>query len=340
MPAVDPEELKEFIEEALTKLEVKKEDAKDVADHLVLANLFGVHTHGIVRLSYYVRAMQNGSLNPASQTKIVKENDTMLFLDGDSGLGQPAAMEVTRRAIEKAHDNYIGIGSAVNLGHVGMLAHYSYEVVKEGMIGLSVANTPSVLAPMGAKEPFLGTNPIAIGLPYKEQEHILFDSAMSVTSRGKILVAREKGEQIPDNWALDEEGKPTTDPDRAAKGAMLPDGVKGYALSLIIDLFCGAVMGGKFGHEIPANFASQGAFTILVINPEFFRDKESYMEDLQDYLQKLKSLPTSEDCEEIRVPGESKFKKLEEGKKGIQLDESTVSTLNQLAESIEMQLRL
>ncbi len=340
MPSADPEDLKKFIEDALTEVGGRREDAKEVADHLVMANLFGVHTHGIVRLSYYIRAIRNGNLNPAPYPKTIKENDTMLFLDGDGGLGQSVAMEVTRRAMEKAHDNYIGMGSAVNLGHVGMLAHYIHQVVKEGMIGISVANTPSVLAPMGAKKPFLGTNPIAIGLPYRDNEHILFDSAMSVTSRGKILVAREKGEKIPDNWAVDEDGKPTTDPEKAAKGAMLPDGVKGYALSLIIDLFCGAVMGGKFGHEVPADFASQGGFTILIINPLFFRDKENYLKDLEEYLEKLKSLPTSEDYQEIRVPGESKFKKLQENKKGIQLEESTISTLNELAESIGMKTRL
>lgn len=99
-------------------------------------------------------------------------------------------------------------------------------------------------------------------------------------------------------------------------------------------------MGGKFGHEVPADFASQGGFTILIINPLFFRDKENYLKDLEEYLEKLKSLPTSEDYQEIRVPGESKFKKLQENKKGIQLEESTISTLNELAESIGMKTRL
>ncbi len=341
MITASPGKVATFAKSVLLKLGVREDDSEMVANHLVLANLFGVDSHGIVRLPYYVQGIRSGTLNPSPNRRVVKETENVIVLDGDSGLGQPAAMKVTEKVIEKAERNGVGLGGAVNLGHVGMLTHYVLEVVNSKMIGVAIANAPSVMAPLGAKKAFLGTNPIAIGLPYKKDCHLIFDSAMSVTSRGKILIASKKGEQIPTNWALDEEGNPTTDPGKAIRGALLPDGVKGYALALIIDLFCGAVLGGKFGFELPSNFSSQGGFSILVVNVEIFRGYEEYVKDLETYVSKLKSLPTAEGFGEIRIPGESKFRIIEERRaKGIPLDEETVTNLLELSKNLDVEFDL
>ncbi len=341
MIVVDPEGLKLFAQGVLLKLGVGDRDSRIVADHLVLANLFGVDSHGIVRLPYYVKAIRSGKLNPCPDYKIIRESDGIVFIDGDSGLGQGVAMEVTERVIEKAESNGIGFGCAVNLGHVGMLTHYTLKVVESRMIGMAVANAPAVMAPLGGRRAFLGTNPVAIGFPFKENRHILFDSAMSISSRGKILLAWKRGEKIPPNWALDENGEPTTDPEKAIGGALLPDGVKGYALALMIDLFCGAVLGGKFGFDLPSDFSSQGGFSILAISVEGFRDYADYLKDIEAYLARLKSIPKMKEFDEIRVPGELKFKILEERKKkGIPLDEETLASLVDLSEEFGVELKL
>jgi len=341
MIVVNAERIRLFVQSILQKLGVEERDSRIVADHLVLANLFGVDSHGIVRLPYYVKAIRSGKLNPSPDYKTIKESDAIVFIDGDSGLGQGVAMEVTERAIEKAESNGIGFGCAVNLGHVGMLTHYTLRVVDNRMIGIAVANAPAVMAPLGGRRAFLGTNPVAMGFPFKENRHILFDSAMSISSRGKILLAWKKGEKIPSNWAVDEDGEPTTDPEKAIRGALLPDGVKGYALALMIDLLCGAVLGGKFGFDLPSDFSSQGGFSILAISVESFRDYEDYLRDIETYIERLKSLPKMKNFDEIRVPGELKFRILEERrKKGIPLDDETLASLIDLSEELGVELKL
>jgi LDH2 family malate/lactate/ureidoglycolate dehydrogenase len=334
MKIADPEKLEKFVEKILIKIGVNEEDSKLVANHLIFANLYGVDSHGVVRLPYYVRAIRDGFLNPAPKPKVVGESRNMLLLDGDRGLGQPIAMKITQEVIKKANDDFIGFGGAINLGHVGMLTYYIHKVVENKMVGLAITNAPSVMAPLGAKESFLGTNPVAIGLPYKEGKHIIFDTAMSVASRGKILVAMKKGTEIPPNWALDVDGKPTTDPRKAIEGTLLPDGVKGYAIALLIDLFCGAVLGGRFGYELPANFSSQGGFAILAISPEFFRDYDHYLRDLEDYIKKLKNLPTAEGFKEITIPGEPEQRRLKERKRGVPIDSQTLQNLIELSGSL------
>jgi L-2-hydroxycarboxylate dehydrogenase (NAD+) len=191
------------------------------------------------------------------------------------------------------------------------------------------------MAPLGGKKAFLGTNPVSIGMPYRKGS-VLFDSAMSVSSRGKILLARERGEKIPKGWAIDEEGNPTTDPEKAIKGALLPDGVKGYAIALLIDLFCGALLGGKFGHELPANFSSQGGFAILVLNPKFFRSYDEYAESFEEYVAKLREVPSEV---EIRLPGESKFKAFERSKY-VELGEGLLTKLKELAKQVGLDFKL
>jgi L-2-hydroxycarboxylate dehydrogenase (NAD+) len=214
-----------------------------------------------------------------------------------------------------------------------MLSYYILRVIEKEMIGIAVTNAPAVMAPLGGRKPFLGTNPISVGIPFKEP--ILFDGAMSVTSRGKIMIAMQKGEKIPENWALDEEGKPTTDPSRAIKGALLPDGVKGYAFALFIDLICGALIGGKYGHELPPNFASQGGFSILVINPRFFRNYSDYLSSVEDYITKLKSGETN-----VKLPGEIEFSRLKKASKVVHIDPKIASQLNDLAKELGCSVKL
>ncbi len=338
MVKVSPGSIREFTVEILLKHGVSKQDSEYVADHLVLAELFGVNSHGIVRLPYYVDSIVKGDLNPKPEMRVIAENSTMVHIDGDNGLGQAIAAKVTEIAIKKAEKNNIGFGSAKNLGHVGMLSYYTFKAVKNDLFGVSIANAPSVMAPLGGKKAFLGTNPVSIGMPYRNGKHIIFDSAMSISSRGKILVAMEKGEKIPEGWAIDEEGNPTTDPEKAIKGALLPDGVKGYAISLIIDLFCGAMLGGKFGYELLANFSSQGGFAILVLNPKFFRDHDEYIESLEEYITKLKGVPTV-DHAEIRLPGESKLG-LYRRAEHIELNESVFLKLKELAKQVGVDFNL
>lgn len=330
---VEVERLKEFCNAITTSMGLPEEDAKIVSDQLVLAERLGHSSHGVVRLIYYYRALKDGYLNPKPEIRILRESSSSVLLDGDRGFGQVVATKATELAIRKSMDSGIGFGNAINLGHVGMLSYYILKVIENKMCGVAIANAPAVMAPLGGRKPFLGTNPVAIGIPFKEP--IIFDGAMSVASRGKILIAMQKGESIPENWALDEEGKPTTDPSRAIKGILLPDGVKGYAFALFIDLFCGALLGGKFGYELPSNFALQGGFSVLVINPQFFRDYSQFVTSVEEYVAKLKFGET-----DVMLPFERELSRLRRASTTVNLEPNIVLQLNDLARELGCSIRL
>lgn len=330
---IEVNKLKDFCKEIAISMGLPVKDGEVVADQLVSAERFGYSSHGIIRLIYYYRALKDGLLNPKPNIKVLKENSNIVLVDGDNGFGQVIATKTTELAIKKSEEYGIGFGNAINLGHVGMLSYYILKVLEREMVGIAVTNAPAVMAPLGGKRPFLGTNPIAIGMPFKKP--ILFDGAMSVTSRGKIMIAMQKGEKIPENWALDEDGSPTTDPSRAIKGALLPDGVKGYVFALFIDLICGALIGGRYGYELPPNFASQGGFSILAINPRFFRDYSDYLKSVEEYITKLKSIEGG-----ARLPGEKSLSRMKETSKVVRIDSKIISQLNDLAKELGCSIKL
>ncbi|MEM4540577.1 MAG: Ldh family oxidoreductase [Archaeoglobaceae archaeon] len=320
------EVLRNFCKEILVKIGVPEDHAQIVADHLITAEVLGQGSHGVIRLIYYQKALEEGFLNPKPRIKIIKENGGTFLVDGDNGLGQVVANATTELSIAKAAKNGICLGSAINLGHVGILSYYVLKVLKNRMIAISTTNAPAVMAAWGGKRKILGTNPIAIGMPFKNERYILFDSAMSITSRGKIMLAMQRGERIPENWALDADGKPTSDPIKALQGVLLPDGIKGYVFALFSDMLCGSLLGGKFGYQLPANFASQGGFIILVINPEFLRPYSEYIKSLEEYLKTLKNIER-----EIKIPGE-RLVKLKESE--VEIEDKIIEKLKKLAHEL------
>lgn len=331
---VDIENLERFCNEILYKIGLDREDREIVTDYLITVERLGISSHGVIRLVYYYRALKDGYLNPKPRIRILNEDSATVLIDGDHGLGQVIAAKATRMAIEKAKRGSIGFGNAINLGHVGALSYYTLMAVREGFVSVAITNAPAVMAPLGGKRAFLGTNPVSLGIPFKDGEHFLFDGSMSAASRGKIMLAMQRGEKIPENWALNERGEPTTDPAEAIKGALLPDGVRGYAIALFIDLFCGSVLGGKFGYELPSNFASQGGFSILVINPRFFRPYEEHLRSFEKYVERLRS------HENAKLPGEIEFSKFKESIRSVEIDEAIISKLNELARELGCDLRL
>jgi len=329
---VKADDLRKFAHEVLVKVGVPDEYAKIVADHLVLAELRGISSHGIMRLPLYVEGIMKGEINPKPQIKIIREGMVHALIDGDNGIGQVVAFKATNIAISKAKKIGIGIAGARNLRHVGMLAYYIMKIIENEMIGVAMANASPTVAPLGCKRPITGTNPLAIGFPVRDKPPIILDMATSIVARGKILAAIKKGEKIPEGWAMNKEGKITTDPKEAAEGILLPfGGYKGFGLALIIDIISGIMTGGNYSLKMRRGWYTQGGFFVAAIRIDIFRPYDEYLREIKEYIERVKATPTVKGVE-VLLPGEPEFrtyiKRLESG---LPIDEEIFNELKNLA---------
>lgn len=341
---VGPGELLEFCKTVLTHVGVSEEDAEVVADALVMANLRGVDSHGVVRLYSYVERILRGLIDPKARPQVVRDFGATCVIDGKNGLGYIAAMHAVNTAVEKAKNYGVGVAGVRNSSHFGMAAYYGIKIAENKMIGVVLANAAPAMAPWGGKAARLGTNPVCITFPFKDGMPVTLDMALSVVARGKIRLAALKKEKIPDGWALDEEGRPTTDPEAAIKGTLAPiGGPKGYGLAVAVDILSGILTGSAYSIYVKAldDFSgpSRTGFFIEAINVESFRPYEEYLKDMQDFERIIKETPKASGVSEIYLPGEIEInltrKRLKEG---IPLDQETLNLLKKTATKLGMEL--
>jgi len=307
---MQPEELKRFITAVLGKLGLSSEDGQVVADSLVGANLRGVDSHGVTRMSIYVQRLAAGVINPTPKVRIIEESDATLLIDGDNGMGQVVGFRSMQLGIEKAKRNgavHVGVHSS---NHFGTGAFFLQQGVERDLITYAMSNAPSTMAPWGGIQPYLGTNPYAFGIPAGKHDPILLDMATSVVARGKIITASKEGKDIPPGWAIDKEGKPTTDANAALEGTVLPfAGPKGYAISLMIDIMSGVLTGAGFGTHVNNIYGdfdkpqNVGHFFNLV-DISRFMPAELFKQRVDQMIEEIKRSPRAVDVEEILLPGE------------------------------------
>lgn len=331
------DELRRFTEEVFQKVGVSKDDAKIIADHFAFTNLRGVDSHGIMRTPYYIKAYEDGLINPKPQIRIVREGKNYALINGDKSLGHIPAMKATELAIKKAEENGMSIVGVVNLRHVGALSHYVAKVVERGFIGISTSNASPRMSLIGFKKSIVGTNPISIGFPRENEPSIILDMATSVVAMGKIVLAAKKGEKVPNGWGINKDGKVTNDPKEIIEGSVLPiGGYKGFGLAMAIDILCGIVLGGEYGLKMERTFFSQGGFIISAIDINTFRPYKDYLREIEEYVSVLKSTPTMDNIEVI-LAGELEYKTSQERKnKGIPIDNEVFKELLELSKKMNV----
>ena len=339
---VKAEDLFKFSLTVLKSVGVKEKDAEIVAENLVLANLRGVDSHGVIRLPAYVKRVRKGLINSSGSIEIVKNQESIALIDAHNNFGQVAAMRAVALAAEKAKKFGVAAVGVRNANHFGIAAHYAIKLTEQKLIGIALSNGPPAIAPWGGKTPMFGTNPICIGFPINENESIILDMAVSVVARGKIRLAALKGERIPEGWAFDEEGNPTTDPKAAIKGSLAPiGGPKGYGLALLVDILCGLLTGASYGRKIKAlddlSAPSGTGFFIEAINIESFRPYQEFKTYIASYVRDIKRSPKKEEVAEIFLPGEIERRETERRKKlGIPLNKEVFLTLKNLAKELNI----
>ena len=255
-----PERLREFTERVFRKMGVPDAEARIAADVLSCADRRGIDSHGVARLSTYVELLGAGRINAKPRPRVVRESASTATLDGDNGLGLVVGPRANDLAMEKADKAGTGWVSVCNTNHYGIAGYYPLRALERDMIGWSMTNSSRGVAPLWGGERMLGTNPIAIAFPGLEEPPIVVDMATSAVAYGKIEIAQRMGKTIPEGWAIDSEGRPTTDPAAmTAGGALLPlgsdrehGGHKGYALALAVDVLCAVLSGANWGPFAPS----------------------------------------------------------------------------------------
>ncbi len=334
-----PERLYEFTLTCFLKLGVPRRDAGTIADHLVLANLRGVDSHGVIRIPYYVEGVRRGYVRVKVKPKIISEGPATMLIDGNNGLGIPIAARATEHAIKKAKSTGIAAVSVKNLGHVGMLAYYTLKIAKNQLIGFATANSTARVAPWGGADAILGTNPLSFGFPAGDQP-ILIDMATSVVADFKIKLAALKGEKIPEGLALSRKGEPTTDPKEALEGCLLPFGAyKGYALSLVVEILSAAICGAPLSKFIFRHPSTQGGFFVMALNPAAFRSYDEYEAQVEKLISVVKSCSPASGSGEVLLPGEPERRVYEKRvKDGIPIDQETWMSLVEVSKQLGVSL--
>ena len=306
-----------FCQEVFERARLSRHDAFLVADALVDADLRGVSTHGLVRFPIYVTRLQKGLVNPTPRMRPVRERGATMVLDGDDGFGQVIGAEGMRRAVALAREHGLGMCAIRNSNHLGALAYIAAMAVPHQMIGITLTITNPVIAPWGGIAPKLGNNPLAIAIPAGDRPPIILDMACSQVARGNLILASKLGKSIPPTWALDEQGRPTEDPDAGLGGSLMPvGGHKGSGLALVVGILGGFLAGSAFGTGLGDIFdmtrPQRLGHLVLAMEIGACRPVPEFVQAMEEMIRDLKSTPRVEGVDEIYMPGELEMQRREQ----------------------------
>ena len=340
----DVDQLRKFCENVMEQSGLDRDEAANNVDSLIQADLRGIASHGVTRLRTYAKRVQSGVVKAGQKPIILSDSPAALLIDASNGTGSSIGIQVMDICIERARKYGSCFAAVGNANHFGMGAYFTMHAANKGMIGVAMSNCPASVVPTGGSKPMFGTNPLSIAIPAGKHPSLVLDMATSVVAQGKVILAEKEGKTIPDSWAVDADGNPTTDPKKALQGAMLPfGGAKGYAIGFIIEILCSTLSGAYNSREInnfwkdfenPQNLGHfLGVFDIEKYIPlDVFKDRVDQLFD------EIKSCPPAPGYNEVFIPGEIEYlstaKKLAEG---IDLGDGVVADLRSLGDSYGIQ---
>ena len=337
---ISESELRDLGKRAFQNLGLSDRDVKDLVDILVMADLFGLSTHGFSRIEAYGARLRIGGINPRPNITIEQVAPAMIKVDGDNGVGPVVGMRTLEAAMEAASQFGIAVAFARGSNHFGPISPYSLIAADKGFASIIGSNATTTIAPWGGSDARLGNSPLGFGVPNPGGNHLLLDMAMSVVARAKIRNAFKRGEQIPDTWGTDAKGNPTTDPKTALDGFLLPiGGHKGYGLALMVDLFAGLLSNAGYLTHIqswqdePDEPQNLGHFFIL-IDTKRLGSSQWLSERKIDFANILMDSPPADLDKPVIVPGMIELAKLErQRKEGIEISPETLQLLQQYADA-------
>lgn len=303
MPTLNLEELADLSTRALINAGASPGMAAATAKALVYADARGLASHGVSRVSQYGAHLQNGRVDGSAVAKLVKAKAAACLIDAGDGLAFPACELAVTEAIARARASGACFAAVTNSHHFGAAAYHLEAVAAAGMVGLAFGNAPSAMSAWGGKRALFGTNPIAAVFPREREAPLLIDLSLSEVARGKLMIAVSKGESIPLGWALDKEGRPTTDPRAGMEGTMVPaGGAKGAMLAMVVELLCCALTGAAFAFEADSFFVDAGnrphiGQAFLVIDPDALAGRATFFARMETLIAAMLA------DEGVRLPG-------------------------------------
>jgi LDH2 family malate/lactate/ureidoglycolate dehydrogenase len=307
---VDAARLAAAVADIFSALGVGADDARVVAGDLVAADLEGVASHGVMLAPMYVDRLLQGSVSRRSSGVVVSDRDATIVIDAGNAFGQLTAHQAVGLAVGRAKEIGAAVVAVRNAFHFGTAGRYARLMAKQGCAGIVMSNTRPLMPAPGGAEAMVGNNPIAIALPTTGAHPIEIDMALSATAMGKIRLAASEGASIPDGWAVDAHGQPTTDPAAAIKGMLLPAaGPKGFGLAFVIDLLCGGLSDGAVGDGVRPLYGDpalhyQCSQFFLAIHIGHFPTAETFATRAQDQAARVSASKRAPGVDRIYAPGE------------------------------------
>ncbi len=306
MSKIDLETLEELAIRTLVAADTSEANAASVATALVAADADGLASHGVSRLPFYADQATTRKVDGHATPVLEQHAAAAIRVDAADGFAFPAIRLGLERAVEIAGDAGVAAVSIGNSHHCGACGYHVESVAEHGLVALGFSNTPAGIAPWGGLRGSFGTNPIAFACPRREKPPVIVDLSLSAVARGKIMLADKGGESIPEGWALDAEGRATTDPRAALAGTMVPIGeAKGSGLAMMVELLTAALAGANFAYEASSFFTAEGpppriAQSFLVINPKAFGE-QTFLDRVEALVADVISQPGT------RLPGDRRY---------------------------------
>ncbi len=345
--------LRTFTQNIFLKIGCSQEHATLAADVLLRSDLRGIDSHGVARLSGYVRLWEKGRINATPNIQVVHETPTTATVDGDAGLGLVVAPFAMQVAIEKAEKYGSGWVSVRNSNHFGIAGYHALMAVEKDMIGFAMTNASPLVAPTFSNERMLGTNPMCYAFPAGKYPPLIADMATSAAANGKLEIAQRAGKPVPEGWIQDENGDFTTDPHALKSGgSLLPLGSdrehgshKGFGLSATVDILSAVLSGANYGPWVPPfvaylepdpNPVGTGIGHFLgAMRVDGFRPVNEFKHHLDNWIERFKSAKTVSPDQKVIIPGEPELEaELDRKINGIPLVDAVAKDLNELAEKL------
>ncbi len=335
--AIAPERLLDFAATVYTHHGVPAADARLCADTLVQADLWGHQSHGVMRLSWYVDRLRSGVCAPVAAPELVVDAGAVAVMDGRDAMGQVLTARAMDEAIRRAKAHGIGAVALRNSGHFGTAMYFTLMAARANCVGFLSTNASPSMAPWGGRAKTVGNNPWSWAAPAGRHAPMVLDIANTGVARGKIYLARQKGLPIPEGWALDAEGAPTTDPAAAIEGIVLPmAGHKGYAIAVVMDMLSGILSGSGSGLGVAGPYQARerscaGQF-MLALDIAKFQPAEAFAARMEALVAELKAVPLAQGHDEIFYPGEIEARnETRHRATGLDLPADTTADLRRLA---------
>lgn len=343
---IDPQQLIDFASAVYVDAGMPEDDARLVADTLVQADLWGHQSHGVLRLGWYLDRIRNGVMTPVTVSELEVDAGAVALINGRHGVGQVLARQACREAVKRAQKHGIAAVGVHSSNHFGTCMYYTRLGALDGCVMLLTTNGGPAMAPWGGMKKIIGTNPWSVAAPAGTFPPLLVDMATTGVARGKIYLAKNEQLPIPLGWALNSKGEPTTDPQEAIDGIILPMAEhKGYGIALMVDMLSGVLTGSGFLSAVHSPYQTSAksncGHLIVAMNIEAFQPLGQFQKRMEKFIREIKSVPLATGHDEVFYPGEIEANNdLRHRRDGLLLAKDTMTGLKRIGKETGLNAKL